>query len=107
VPLLKCYEAETDEARKVAVSGLLKYRGIPIDTEKTVGELLHEALKSFHRWACWSTKRCSGRNPWMSWVPGCSRMPRQSSPTSLRAGPAPGVVLDAADAALAQLNHPR
>ena len=24
-----------------------------------------------------------------------------------RAGPAPGVVLDAADAALAQLNHPR
>lgn len=47
VPLLDYYEAQTDEARKVAVTGLLTYRGVPIESEKTVGELLHEALESF------------------------------------------------------------
>lgn len=47
VPLLTYYEAQTEEARKAAVGGLLAYRGIPVDAEKTAGELLYEALESF------------------------------------------------------------
>ncbi|WP_197502124.1 DEAD/DEAH box helicase [Mycobacterium sp. E2733] len=47
LPLSDYYEAQTDEARKAAVSGLLTYRGVTIDSGKTVGELLYEALESF------------------------------------------------------------
>lgn len=47
IPLLAYYEADTEDARKAAVGGLLEYRGIPIDSEKNVGELLYEALESF------------------------------------------------------------
>lgn len=47
VPLSDYYEAQTDEARKTAVSGLLAYRGVAMESEKTVGELLYQALESF------------------------------------------------------------